>query len=44
VGRTSLALMVLLLGFSIAAYQARIKRGLPGLWAFPGLFLDFGVK
>ncbi|KAJ9119738.1 hypothetical protein QFC22_003448 [Naganishia vaughanmartiniae] len=44
VGRTSLAIVVLLLGLSIAAYQARTKRGLPGLWAFPGLFLDFGVK
>lgn len=43
-GRTSLAIVVLLLGLSITAYQARTKRGLPGLWAFPGLFLDFGVK
>ncbi|KAJ9097220.1 hypothetical protein QFC21_004889 [Naganishia friedmannii] len=43
VGRTSLAIIVLLLGLSIAAYQARTKRGLPGLWAFPGLFLDFGM-
>ncbi|KAJ9102638.1 hypothetical protein QFC19_004747 [Naganishia cerealis] len=44
VGRTSLAIVVLILGLGIAAYQARTKRGHPGLWAFPGLFLDFGVK
>ena len=40
VGRTSLALLVLVLGLSIAAYQTRQKKGLSGLWAFPGLFLD----
>jgi hypothetical protein len=44
VGRTSLALLVLVLGLSIAAYQARHKRGLSGLWAFPGLFLDRGAR
>lgn len=43
-GRTSLAIFVLVLGLSIAAYQARTKRGLSGLWAFPGLLLDAGTK
>lgn len=43
-GRTSLALLVLVLGIGIAAYQARHKRGLTGLWAFPGLFLNAGAR
>lgn len=43
-GRTSLAILVLVLGLSLAAYQARHRRGLSGLWAFPGLFLDQGAR
>lgn len=43
-GRTSLALLVLVLGLGIAAYQTRHKRGLTGLWAFPGLLLNAGAR
>ncbi|KAI5452337.1 GTPase-activating protein gyp8 [Naganishia albida] len=43
-GRTTLAIVVLVLGLSIAAYQARTKKSLSGLWAFPGMFLDVGGR
>lgn len=43
-GRTSLAIFVLVLGLSIATYQARTKKSMSGLWAFPGMFLDVGAK
>jgi hypothetical protein len=43
-GRTSLAIFVLVLGLSIAAYQARTRKSMSGLWAFPGMFLDVGAK
>lgn len=43
-GRTSLAIFVLVLGLSIAAYQARTKKSMSGLWAFPGMFLDVGGR